>query len=76
MSCDVKPITDAETNRAINLLQSYPSGLSRADLEHYFKSDRRGRDIMATLAETGRAAVINTEDQLGNRVYRLACTAE
>lgn len=43
MARDFKPITDAETNRAISLLQSLPSGLTRADLERTFGSDRRAR---------------------------------
>ena len=75
------PITDAETNHALRLLKSYPSGLTRADLERYFRSDRRGRQIMAALTERGIAPVITTDSRLGRtpgsvkgRVARLGLT--
>ena len=73
---ELKPITDADISRALSLFNDYPSGLSRADLERYFRSDRRARQIIETLVATGRAAVISTEDALGNQVYRLAQTRE
>lgn len=71
------PITDAETTHALRALKRYPSGLSRADLERLFGSDRRGREVMATLAERGVAPVINTKSDYGDgQVYRLARTAQ
>ncbi len=66
-------ITDAELHHAHSILKRYPSGLSRADLARYFQSDRKGRDLMAALAERGIAPVVNVpSDYSDQRVYRLA----
>lgn len=66
-------VTDAEVHHALSVLRKYPNGLTRADLERVFGSDRRGRDIMAALNERAIAAVINVDSTLyGQRVYRLA----
>lgn len=68
-------ITDAELHHAHSVLRRYPSGLSRADLARYFQSDRKGRDLMAALAERGIAPVVNVQSDYGDtRVYRLART--
>ena len=75
MKRPLKPFTDADVNRALSLLRDFPNGVTREDLQRVFRSDRHGRDVMAYLAETGRAAVINTEDVTGNNVYRLARSA-
>ena len=70
-------ITDAELHHAHTILKRYPSGLSRADLARYFQSDRKGRDIMAALAERGIAPVVNVPaDYSDARVYRLARTEQ
>lgn len=67
------PITDAEVQHAVNALKRYPNGLTRADLERVFGSDRRGRAIMAALTERGTAPVITTDSTYGDgKVYRLA----
>jgi hypothetical protein len=68
------PITDAETHAALSYLKRYPSGLTRADLERLFGSDRRGRDVIAAIAELGIAPVIVTTSpyQGDAQVYRLA----
>lgn len=34
------PITDAEVQHAVNALKRYPNGLTRADLERVFGTDR------------------------------------
>ncbi|MFA5552135.1 MAG: hypothetical protein WDA03_11040 [Trueperaceae bacterium] len=71
------PITDAEVQHAVNALKRYPNGLTRADLERVFGSDRRGRAIMAALTERGIAPVITTPSAYGDgKVYRLARTAQ
>ncbi len=68
-----KPVTDGEVRRALALLKTYPSGLTRADLGRHFSSDRFGRDVMAALNEQGIAAVITVDDPYGSgKVYRLA----
>lgn len=70
-------ITDAELHHAHTILKRYPSGLSRADLARYFQSDRKGRDLMAALAERGIAPVVNVpSDYSDQRVYRLARTEQ
>lgn len=71
------PITDAETNHALRALKNYPNGLTRADLERLFGSDRRGRAIMAALTERGIAPVITIDSEFGDgKVYRLARTTQ
>lgn len=66
-------ITDAELHHAHGVLKRYQSGLTRADLGRYFGSDRKGRDLMAALAERGIAPVVNVPADYGDqRVYRLA----
>jgi len=70
-------ITDAELHHAHTILKRYPSGLTRADLARYFQSDRKGRDLMAALAERGIAPVVNVPaDYSDTRVYRLARTEQ
>lgn len=70
-------ITDAELHHAHSVLKRYPSGLSRTDLARYFQSDRKGRDLMAALAERGIAPVVNVQsDYSDTRVYRLARTED
>lgn len=70
-------ITDAELHHAHSVLRRYPNGLSRPDLKRFFQIERRGRDIMAGLAERGIAPVINVPADYGDqRVYRLARTEE
>lgn len=70
------PLTDAEIELAVSWLRKYPSGLTRADLERIFGSDRRGRDVVVGVAERGIAAVINVRSDVhgGAKVYRLART--
>lgn len=72
------PITDADAHHAVELLKRYETGLTRADLERLFGSDRRGRDVMAALAERGIAAVVVVESPYHGTalVYRLARTIE
>lgn len=72
------PITDAEAHAAVSYLERYPSGLSRADLERLFGSDRRGRDVMAAVVERAIAAVIVVDSPYhgGSKVYRLATSIE
>jgi nitroreductase len=76
MKRPLKPVTDADVNRALSLLRDHPSGVTREHLAVAFADDRKGRKIIESLVATGRAAVINTEDVLGNNVYRLARTTE
>jgi len=72
------PITDAEAHAAVSYLKRYPSGLSRADLERLFGSDRRGRDVMAAVVERSIAAVIVVDSPYHGtaKVYRLATSIE
>lgn len=71
------PVTDGEVRHALSVLKRFPAGLTRQELARHFQSDRRGREIMATLAEKGIAPVINTKsDFTDDRVYRLARTSE
>ena len=74
MKRDLRHVTDADAMRALSLLRDYPNGINREHLERAFRSDRHGRKVIEALVATGRAAVINTEDVLGNNVYRLART--
>lgn len=67
-------ITDAETHHALSHLKRYPSGLTRKDLERLFGNDRRGRDVMATIAERGIAPIVVVDSPYHGdaKVYRLA----
>lgn len=77
MNYDLTPVTDAEVRQALSLLKRFPSGLTRQELGKTFRSDRRGREVMAALVERGLAPVINAQADYGDgKVYRLARTAE
>ena len=68
------PVTPVETARAINELQrAGRSGIPRNELARLFGSDRRGRLVMAAIAERGLAAVVTVPNPHGEgQVYRLA----
>lgn len=77
MNYDLTPVTDAEVRQALSLLKRFPSGLTRQELGKTFRSDRRGRQVIAALTERGIAPVITVESDFGDqRVYRLARTAQ
>lgn len=65
------PVTDAEIHHLQTALTNYPSGLTRADLERLFGSDRRGRAIVSAAVERGELAIIRAEG-INGQVYRLA----
>lgn len=72
-----KPILDAEIRHALEHLKRYPSGLTREDLVRLFSSDRRGRNVIAALAENGIAAIVVVESPYhsAKNVYRLATSS-
>ena len=63
------PVTDAEIHHLQTALTNYPSGLTRADLERLFGSDRRGRLVIATAVENGELAIIHDPE---TNTYRKA----
>lgn len=71
-------VSDAEASHALYQLKTYPAGLSRVDLERAFGSDRRGRHVMAALAERGIAAIVVVPSpyHADAKVYRLATSLD
>lgn len=70
-----RPITDAEAQAAVDILQRRPLGLTVSDLPRYFGSIDRGRATLAAITARGMAAVVLVDAQPGGgtgRVYRLA----
>ena len=70
-----RPVTDAEAQAAVDLLQRRPMGLTVSDLPKHFGSIDRGRATLAAIAARGMAAVVIVDAQPGagtGRVYRLA----
>lgn len=71
------PILDAEVHAALSYLERYPSGMTRHDLERLFGSDRRGRDVLAAVAERAIAAIVVVDSPLhGAKVYRIAANED
>lgn len=73
------PISDADAQAAVDLLQRRGMGLAVIDLPRHFGSIDRGRATLAAITARGMAAVVLVDAQPGGGsglVYRLARTGD